>query len=75
MHLSLFVPQSLGDLDGVENGKGPGWQGHTVSMFFVKYLREFAQSLDYHSVSFPETVFFLGGGRGGYEQGMTKWRR
>lgn len=74
MHLSLFVPQSLGDLDGVENGKGPGWQGHTVSMFFVKYLREFAQSLDYHSVSFPETVFFWGG-RGGYEQGMTKWRR
>lgn len=64
MHLSLFVPQSLGDLDGVENGKGPGWQGHTVSMFFVKYLREFAQSLGYHSVSFPETVFF-GGGAGG----------
>lgn len=66
MHLSLFVPQSLGDLGGVENGKGPGWNGHTVSMFFVKYLKEFAQSLDSHSVPFLETVF-LGGLRTGHD--------
>lgn len=64
MHLSLFVLQSLGDLGGVENGKGLGWKGHTVSMFFVKYLKEFARSLDSHSVPFLETVF-LGGVRAG----------
>lgn len=58
MHLSLFLSARLGDLVGVENGKGSGWRGRArENVLWGKYLKEFAQSLASHSARVVKQVF------------------